>query len=223
MRIFLCFKVAPVLLLVAIFLFLFAVTAAQDQPDLSELLKVARAAAPLSENEKAQALRLAEGGLKAERLLPDRKTLLTSIQVYRNTEAEKKGVFERHAMLLYYRYAGDVTIRVTVNLARRRVSKIDQLAHFPSPLAPEEIKRAQELALNHSQLKREFAPFLNRLIVEAHLTTVPGPKSRLFGHRLVNLFFRVGPRYLVEQGAILVDLTTEEVLIVPNPKTNSQH
>jgi hypothetical protein len=187
---------------------------AQELPDLKEAMKVAKAAAPLTQEERTLAVRLAEEALRAKKLLPDKKTFLAAAQTYRNTEAEKAGSFERHALLTYYRYEGDVGILVYANLGQRR-AKVEELPHFPAPLAPEELQRARDLALNHPELKKVLEPFRDRLIVEALLTRSPTSKEPLFGHRLVNLLFRVGPRYLSAQGMVLVDLTTEQVTVTP--------
>lgn len=191
---------------------------AQEKPDLTEMLKVARVSTSLSGDERTLAIRLAEQALRSNKLLPDRDTFLTLAQTHRNIEAEKKGVFERYALLIYYRYAGDLGILVYVNLANRRVAAVEQIPHFPAPLAPEELQRARELALNHPQLRKLLAPYLDRLTVESHLTKIPTPKDPRFGDRLVHLLFRVGPRYLTEQGLVLVDLTTREITIVSEPE-----
>ena len=193
----------------------------QEMPDLTEVLKVAKVSASLTTEERALAIRLAEQMLRSNRLLPEKKTFLTLVQTHRNTESEKKGIFERHALLTYYRYAGDLGILVYVNLARQRVVNVEQLPHFPAPLAPEELQRARELSLAHPQLKKILDPFLDRLIVEALFTGSPTAKDPRFGHRLLNLLFRAGPRYLTAQGMVLVDLTTEEVFVLPEPQRES--
>jgi hypothetical protein len=193
----------------------------QDKPDFTEVLKVAKVSSPLTVEERVLAVRLAEQRLRSDKLLPEKKTFLTLVQTHRNVEAEKSGSFERHALLTYYRYAGDVGIRVYVNLIRRRVIKVEQLPHFPAPFAPEEIQRARELALNHPQLKKVLEPYRERLTVEALLTRSPKVKDPLFGHRLANLLFRVGPRYLTAQGLVIADLTTETLVIQPGPTKES--
>jgi hypothetical protein len=193
----------------------------QERPDFTEMLKVARVSASLTQDERALAVRLAEETLRSNKLLPDRKTFLTSVQTHRDGESEKKGIFGRNALLVYYRYAGDVGIRVFVDLAQQRVTKLDQLPHFPAPLAPEEVQLARELALNDPRLKNELAPLRDRLTVEPLLTRIPARRDPLFRHRLVHLLLRVGPRYVAQQGLVLVDLTTETVIIKPNPEKQS--
>lgn len=185
----------------------------QQRPDFTEMLQVAGVAASLTADERTLAVRLAEQALRSNKLLPDKKTLLVLVQTHRNIEAEKKGVFERHALLTYYRYAGDLGILVYVNLIQRGVIRVEQLPHFPAPLAPEELQRARELALNNSRLKKVLEPYRNRLTVEALLTRNPTPEGPRFRHRVVYLLFRVGPRYLTTQGEVFVDLTDETVSI----------
>jgi len=187
----------------------------QRQPDFTEMLKVARVAAPLSADERALAIRLADQALRSNKLLPEKKTVLTLVQTHRNLEAEKKGAFERHALLTYYRYAGDLGILVYVNLMRERVIKVEQLPHFPAPIAPEELQRAREIALNDPQLKKVFEPYGNRVTVEAILTRTPMPRDPSSRHRVVYLLFRAGPRYLTAQGEVFLDLTDETLSIHP--------
>lgn len=187
----------------------------QEQPDFTEMLKVARVSTPLTGEERALAVRLAEQALRSNKLLPERKTFLTSVQTHRNGEAEKKGSFERHAQLTYYRYAEDVGILVYVNLVRQRVIKVEQIQRFPAPFAPEEVQRARTLALNHPQLRKVLEPYRERLTVEVLLMRSPDRRDPRFRHRLAYLLFRVGPRYLTAQGEVLADLTTETLIIQP--------
>jgi hypothetical protein len=187
----------------------------QELPDFEEILKGARVSSPLTGEEQDLAVRLAERRLRSDKLLPERKTVLTLVQIHRNLEAEKRGVFQRHALLTFYRYAGDLGILVYVNLARQQVTTVEQIPHFPAPLAPEEFQRARELAFNDPQLKKVFDRFRNRVTVEAIMAGRATPKDPFYGHRLVFLLFRVGPLYLTEQGAVTVDLTTEKVFIAP--------
>jgi hypothetical protein len=190
---------------------------AEELPDFTEALKVAKAADPLSKEEQTLAVRVAETALRSEKLLPDKKTFLASMQSHRDTEAEKKGVFERHALVTYYRYAGDTGLLVYVNLVRQ-TAKVERSPHFAASIAQEELQRATELAMNHPTLTKVLEPFRGRVTVEALLMQSVGPKDPLFGHRLVNLLFRVGPHYLTASGLVLVDLTTEKVTIIPPPQ-----
>jgi hypothetical protein len=106
-------------------------------------------------------------------------------------------------------------ILVYVNLARQQVTDVEQIPHFPAPLAPEELQRARELAFEQPQLKGAFEPYRGRVAVEAIMTESATPEDPFYGHRMVFLLFRLGPLYLTQQGAVMVDLTTEKVFIGP--------
>lgn len=190
-----------------------AAVSAQETPDLSELLKLSKVTAPLTEKERVLAIRLAETQLKSVKLLPDRKTFLTEASFTRDLEAEKKGIFERHALLTYYQYAGDLGIQVDINLSRERVAGITRSPHLQAAIAPEELSRARELVFAEPHLRKALEPYQSRLTIEGLLTSNRMQSSELAGHRLIYLLFRVGPHYLTGQGEVLVDLSSERVVI----------
>jgi Cu2+-containing amine oxidase len=203
--------------IIILILFMSGEAMSQQTPDLTELVKVAKVSEPLTKEERTLAIKLAEPALKANKLLPDRKTFLTSVEVSRDGEAEKRELFERNAVLTYYRYAGDLGIRVYINLARQRAVNVEQLPHFPAPLALEELRLARELVLNDPRFKSDLESLKEMLTVEVVLTRIYTPTDPLFQHRVVHLLLRVGPHNLTRYGTIIVDLTTEKVTIIPNP------
>jgi hypothetical protein len=188
--------------------------AAQNIPDLSDLLKLSKVTAPLTEKERALAIRLSAKELESKKFLPDRKTLLTEVHVTRDIEAEKKGIFERHALLVYYQYAEDIGIQVDVNLVRERVVGIERLPHLQPAIAPEELVRARELVFADPQLRKSLEPYQSRLTIEGLLNSNQ-ERSDGSGHRVIYLLFRVGSHYLTGQGEVLVDLSSERVLVQP--------
>ena len=208
---------------VLLLLFMSREVRAQEPADVSGLLTVGKISAPLSENERAVAIRLAEQTLKTEGLLPDAKTILTLVQTHRDARSERAGIFERRAVLTYYRYAGDVGILVYVNLARQQVTGVERLPHFPAPIAFVEVQRARRLALSHPELRKRLGSFGDTLSVEALLTRTPIATDLRFHHRLVYLLFRVGPHYLNLHGTVLVNLTTETVTFTPEKTRRRNH
>jgi Cu2+-containing amine oxidase len=191
---------------------------AQRKSDFTEALDVAKVSAPLTSEERTLATRLAEQALKSNRLFTDRKMYLTEARIHRDSASEERGVFERMAVLTYYRYEGDLSIQVFINLAGQRVFGVKQFPNFPPPLSADEYELAKELALSHPQLKDELAPSSDRLVVEALTTRSGSPQDPLFRHRVVYLLFRVGQRYLIQQWMVFVDLTTEKVILKPVPR-----
>jgi hypothetical protein len=191
---------------------------AQRKPDFTEALNVARVSAPLTSAERALAVKLGEQALRSNKLFTDRKMYLTDLHIHRDTASEMKGVFERLAVLIYYRYEGSLAIEVFINLTRQQVLAVKQLPKLTPPISPEELTLAQEMALNHPQVRDAVEPYRDRLIVEALTPRSESPKDPLFRHRLVYLMFRVGPSYLMWESRVFVDLTTEKVIIEPAPK-----
>ena len=191
---------------------------AQSGPDVTVALNVAKVSAPLSNEENKLAVKLAEGALRSNRLFTDRKMYLTDAHIHRDTASEMKGTFERLTVLTYYRYEGDLTIQVFINLTRQRVLAVRQLEKYSPPISVEELTLAKGLAFNHPQLKDVLDPYRDRLVVEALTLRSTSPKDPLFRHRVVLLMFRVGPNYLMRESSVFVDLTTETVIIKPVPK-----
>src|SRR5690242_5032050 len=74
----------------------------QRKPDFTEALNIAKVSAPLTSDERAHAVKLAEQELRSKKLFADRKMYLTEARFGRDTAAERKGVFERLAVLIYY-------------------------------------------------------------------------------------------------------------------------
>lgn len=217
-RILLAFSGRSLFSLLALFLLSNINATAQRKPDFTEALKVARVSAPLTSEEKALAARLAEQALRSKRLFAGRKIYLTDAHMHRDTASERKGVYERLAVLIYYRYEGDLAIQVFINLGRKEVLAVKESSKLMPPISREEFAIAKEMALNHPQLREVLGPYRDRLVVEALTPRSESPKDPFFRHRLVDLLFRVGPNYLLGQSSVLVDLTTEKVIIEPVSK-----
>jgi hypothetical protein len=164
---------------------------------------------------------LAEQSLKAAGLFTERKMYLTETYVSRDTAAEMKGVFDRRVALVYYRYQGDLSIRILIDLNRGRVLEVKQLPHVFAPISTEESEFAKKLAFNDPRLNTILAPYGDRLVVEVLTVRTTLPKDPLFGHRTVLLLFRSGSTYLIRQSKVLVDLTAEKVIIEPLPARSS--
>jgi Cu2+-containing amine oxidase len=190
----------------------------QNKPDFTQALKVAKISAPLSGEESTVAVRLAVEALKSKNLFSDKKMYLTEARIIRDTAAEIKGVFERVAVLTYYRYEGDLPIEVFINLARKEVLAVKPQPKLVPPLSREEFDLAREMALNNPEIQAALGRDRDRLVVEPITARSESPKDPLFRHRYVYLMFRVGPKYVLLNSSVLVDLTTEKVIIEPVAK-----
>jgi hypothetical protein len=210
-------SVCSLFLVITLVLFLSSEAVAQRKPDFTGALNVAKVSAPLTREERMLAAKLAEQALRSNRLLTARKMYLTEARIHRDAASEKRGVFERLAVLTYYRYEGNLSIQVFINLSRQRVFGVKQLQNFSPPLSIEELNLAKELAFNDPQLKGKLAPYRAQLVVEALASRSESPQDPFFRHRVIHLLFRVGSRYLVRQWLVFVDLTTEKVILAPAP------
>lgn len=190
---------------------------AQETPDISRALKLAAVSAPLTDEEKTTATGLAQEALQSAHLFAERKMYLTDAQISRDTALEMRSIFGRRVMLTYYRYEGDLSIQVLIDLTARRVLEVKPRPHFFSPISVAESELAKQLALDDPRLSAALAPFRDRLVIEALTLRMTLPKDPLFRHRVVHLLFRSGSTYLMRTLRVLVDLTTEKVIVEPAP------
>jgi hypothetical protein len=189
--------------------------AAQKKPDFEEVLKVAKVSSPLTTEERTLAAGLGEQALKSNKLYTEKKLYLVEARMYRDTTAERKGAFERLAILTYYRYEGGLTIEVFLNLGRKEVLTVKQQPNLFPPISPQEFTLAKELALNDPRLRDILRPYEDRLHAEMSVSRVESPADPLFRHRVVYLTFRVGPKPVLPQSSVYVDLTAEKVVVEP--------
>ena len=164
----------------------------------------------LTANEQQFVRDLGEKTLK-DRGLWKGKTLLTTTEVVLDTGAKTP---ERYAILTYYRYDGNLGILVTVNLATKKVTNLQEHPDMPTSLTAEEIAEADKLARANADLQKALARYKNLDKIEADTTcaiiidsSVPG-----FRHRVARMFFRdTKGNYLQLVPAVDVDLTTGAV------------
>jgi Cu2+-containing amine oxidase len=165
----------------------------------------------LSADEVRTARDLAELGI-AQAPHPDSlhdRTYFTKVELLPDSQAQTK---QRLVLVTHYRYRGDEAILSMVDLNRHEVVKVETVPHLPTPLAPEEVARAQQLARTDPQLAEVFNT--QGLKVEAKVLYVP-QHDPLFGHRVVALLFSTGGNYL-RGPEVLVDLTPETLRIDAN-------
>lgn len=197
-------------------LFTMSSTAAtQTEPPFGDALKAAAASAPLTTEESALAATLAEQALRPSGLWTITRMYLVDAAPLRDTAAEGRGTSERIARVTYYRYEGALTIRVTVNLSTRQVTDVQRLANFEPPFSAEEYAQARALVSADPQVKAALVQFHEGGVVEPITTRHDSPGDPLYRHRVINFFFRVGSRYLLRDRLILVDLTSQSVILQP--------
>jgi hypothetical protein len=190
-------------------------TAAQTDLSFGDALKVAAVSTPLTVEEGALAAKLAEQALRSAGLWTTMRMYLVDAVPYRDSVAEAQGTYERMALLTYYRYEGALAIAVFVNLAKQQLTAVKRLPNLEPPFSAEESALARRLVVADPQVKEALAPFPERVIVEPITSRHDSPADPLFRHRVVYFYFRVGPRYLLRDRLVLVDLTTQTVILQP--------
>ena len=107
------------------------------------------------------------------------------------------------AMVSRYDYSTGLTFRTVVDLTEKKVVEIKADPNFPTPLAPEEVKRAVELA---AQAAPEIATGAPEEAITLPLIDT-APTSPTYGHRLV-VVWREGT---APSERVLVDLSMEAI------------
>jgi hypothetical protein len=170
----------------------------------------------LSDADRTALAKLAEQALRDKGLWRG-KVYLTRVEVFTDRQ---QGKASRKALVIHYRYDGDAALVTRLDVDRREVLGVEEEKHFPTSLAPEEIRRAAELARADATVKKALAKYggPGKFEVDVvHAFTV-NPEAFGYGHRLVRVFFREGRRYVLYAPNVDVDLTTEQVRAVRNDK-----
>jgi hypothetical protein len=152
----------------------------------------------------------------AEKILKDRdlwkgKIYLTNVEVVLDHQPKPP---QRYALLLYYRYEGDLGIRVTVHVGKMTVTDVQTHAHMPVSLTLEELAEAEKIARAHPDVKKALAKYsyLDKIEIDAMVAHIVQPDVPGYQHRVIRLFFRDAQRkYLQHVPMVDVDLTTGEV------------
>jgi hypothetical protein len=167
----------------------------------------------LTPEEYQSVVTLAEKALKAKELHKG-KIYLTSLEVHRDTGDVQS---PRNALVIHYRYEGNLAIYTSVNIGRKQVTKVETDPHGPTCLAAEELAQAIKLvrasADVHKALAKHGPP--EKFEVDALIAHTADPKSPIFQHRAVRIWFRQGRTYLLYGPTVEVDLTTEKVRVFP--------
>jgi hypothetical protein len=161
----------------------------------------------LTPAEQSAAVELAEKELKGREMLVGR-VVLSKIDVFRDSH---DAASPRKATVVYYRYVDNAGLITWIDVARRKVLKVEAVAGFPTPLAPEEQARAEKLARAHPKVKAFLDGHGGKVQVESYLAHSSVPGDPAFSHRVANMAFRLDGDYLRAPN-VDVDLTDGRVL-----------
>jgi hypothetical protein len=166
----------------------------------------------LTAEERDLAGRLAREAIQQRALVTTGPLYVSRVELLRDKVEEAKPQPARLALVTQYRYQGDLTIHVSVDLTHKLVVNVDTASGVSAPLAQEEFEKARQLALADSRVQAALKDAARRVIVEPLVVRSSDPADSLAGHRVVRLLFRLGQDYLSEP-IVLVDLTRSTVLL----------
>ncbi len=167
--------------------------------------------APLTERERALAIRLAENELAARDLGAGAYVVDVERIRGKRTPQDRPPV-PRLASVMHYRATDDTAFRSLVDLGRREVRTVEVLPHHPAPLAPQELETAADLARRNPDVRRVLGRELDRAEIQALVNRFGSTEDPLYGHRVLDLLF-LTPSGYVTGLEVLVDLTDERVLV----------
>jgi len=170
--------------------------------------EIEAAPTPLTDAEMQQAASIATGELRNRKLADDRTFFVHAEMLH-----DKSAPGSRRALVLHYRYQGDLTITTVVDLTAQRVLDVRTAAHVAAPLSQQEFEQARGLAMADPRVAEALGQNRGRVTVEP-LVLHATEGDPLYGHRVVRLLFRVERDYL-SAPVVLVDLTTRQVMIEP--------
>jgi hypothetical protein len=175
---------------------------------------------PLTAAEREAAERVARAEARVTELLGPGRYKLISVEFLAlkpedprlATETDGPIQIGRHAEVLFYRYDGDVGVRVVVDVAQETVRDVSRVDGQAVPLSEEEVVEAGELALHDETVIGRLGPDRRQYKIEGMRILATRESDPCYRHRCVDLLFRRGPHYLVAF-PVTVDLTSRDVMV----------
>ena len=192
---------------------------------------------PLTEQEKHEAEQVALRDPRVQELLGKgrRKTVSVDLTLIKPSQEEIQAAavgrpisMGRFAVVLFFRYEGEVGVRAIVDLAHGTVTEIARLSSDQVPMTADDLAEAWQLARRDEEIRRALGPEAERYEVER---TSPGPgaapprfvvralrvraseeKDPCFHNRCLQLLFARGNEYLT-QPMVTVDLSAQKVYV----------
>ncbi len=165
----------------------------------------------LTQEELSLAIGLAEKDWHVDPLPSGPKTVFIKVDLLPDSQAETS---QRLVMVHHYRYHTDETIFTMIDLNSHQVLKREIQPHYPTGLAPAEVRRAEELARADERMRPLLEAVPTRF--DARPIQYADPHEALFARRVVHLLMRQHGATVVSP-RILVDLTTETVHLETSP------
>jgi hypothetical protein len=184
---------------------------------------------PLSGDEIQAAEKLARSDGRVREILGQGRHILCSID-FLAPKGEDGRPTGRHALVLFYRYEGNVGARAIIDLERQSVTQVDRINGDQVPMTFEELAAAWDIARRHPQVLDLLGSDANRFQVrtDSSLQTrgheIEGMRIRAsrsdspcFKQRCVELLFRQPDGSYVTGFQVLVNLTYQQATVEPIP------
>jgi hypothetical protein len=192
---------------------------------------------PLTEQEKHEAEQVALRDSRVQELLEKgrRKTVSVDLTVTKPSQEEIQAAaagrpisMGRFAVVVFFRFEGEVGVRAVVDLVRGTVTEVARLSSDQVPMTADDLAEAWQLARRDEEVRRALGPEAERFEVE-HTPPKPGApppgfvvralrvrsseeKDPCFHNRCLHLLFARGNEYLT-QPTVTVDLSAQKVYV----------
>jgi Cu2+-containing amine oxidase len=192
---------------------------------------------PLTEQETHEAEQVALADSRVQELLGKgrRKTVSVDLTAIKPSQegvqaaaAGRSIPMGRFAVVVFFRYEGEVGVRAVVDLTRRTVTEVARLSGDQVPMNADDLAEAWQLARRDEEVRRALGAEAERYEVErtppkagataaafvVRALRVRGTEEKdpCFRDRCLQLFFSRGNKYLM-QPTVIVDLSSQKVYI----------
>ncbi|MEK7747860.1 MAG: hypothetical protein AAB300_02130 [Nitrospirota bacterium] len=175
---------------------------------------------PLTSQERLSARAIASANAEVKRLLGlgERKLIdVEFLSVKPNDEAlmiEDAGqpiLVPRYAVVVFYRYDGNLGVRATVDLKSKKVIEVTSMDGDLVPISMEEVAQASTLVLNHKELQQQLPP--NKYKTEVVRVLASNQNDPCWKRRCLGILFRdmKTRSYWFNSPEVTVDLTGKTV------------
>jgi Cu2+-containing amine oxidase len=166
----------------------------------------------VSASEATALRRIAEANQALKESLDEMRVVYIGSEVVRLKSESGDDDPRKTYRVIHYRYDDDTALHSLVNLSEDRVMEYQEFPHLPTSLSSEELERATGLAMESQEVLKALGQDAERVKVEALVIRTSSDDDPWFGHRVMQLMFRVGRDYR-HNPRVIVDLTEEKVIV----------
>ena len=163
-------------------------------------------------NIEKQLIYIAENSPLLEKSLRQDRVIYIGSEVIRRKSNLGVEISDKTYLVTHYRYNDDTAIHSLINLENSLVIIQKEFAHLPTSLSKHELDMAKSLAMKDARVREALGKDVDRVEIEALVVRATSQSDPWFGHRVMQLLFRVGRDYR-HRPLVIVDLTDKVVLL----------